>query len=97
VPQNRLSREEFYAQPATMDEERLKKALWNLYWRGAAPVRERIEAEISPLPAARHPGTAAEPPDPGLVLEHVRTFAELARAGAYIAGDRRVSAKEHSR
>lgn len=97
MPQNRLNREEFYARLAALDEEQLKKSLWNLYWRGAAPVRERIEAEISPLPAQRRPGTAAEPPDPGQVLESVRTFTELARAGAYIAGDRRVSPKERSR
>jgi hypothetical protein len=97
MPQNRLNREEFYAQLAALDEERLKKALWNLYWRAAAPVRERVEAEISPLPAARRPGTKAEPPDPEQVLEQVRSFTALARSGAYIAGDRRVSPKERSR
>src|SRR6266568_3809912 len=35
----RMNREDFYARLAALDEERLKKALWNLYWRGAAPVR----------------------------------------------------------
>jgi hypothetical protein len=36
-------------------------------------------------------------PDPGRLLHEVREFAELARAGAYIGGDRRVSPKERSR
>jgi hypothetical protein len=43
---DRMNREQFYAAMADLDEQRLRKALWNLYWRGAAPVRERIEAEI---------------------------------------------------
>lgn len=96
MPQDRLNRDEFYARLAVLNEEQLKKALWTLYWRGAAPVRQRIEAEISPLPAARRPG-APDPPDPARVLERVRSFTELARSGAYIAGDRRVSPKERSR
>src|SRR5258706_14457549 len=37
------------------------------------------------------------PRDPDSVLFEVREFAELARAGAYLAGDRRVSPKERSR
>ena len=97
MPQNRLNREEFYSRLAVLDEERLKKALWNLYWRGASPVRERIEAEISPLPAARHPRPATEQPDPQQVLAKVRAFTLLARSGAYMAGDRRVSRTERSR
>ncbi len=40
--------------------------------------------------------TAAEPPDPDLVLLDARTFAALARSGSYIAGDRRVSPRERS-
>lgn len=96
MPQDRLNRDEFYARLAALNEEQLKKALWTLYWRGAAPVRQRIEAEISPLPAARRPA-APDPPDPARVLERVRSFTELARSGAYIAGDRRVSPKERSR
>jgi hypothetical protein len=95
MPQPRMNREEFFARLAPLDEEQLKKGLWNLYWRGAAPVRERIEAEISPLPAARRPPGKALP-DPAKVLEDVRSFTELARSGAYIAGNRRVSPKERS-
>jgi hypothetical protein len=48
TPTNRMSRELFYGQLATLDEQRLTKALWNLYWRGATGTRERIEAEAGP-------------------------------------------------
>lgn len=97
VPQNRMNREEFYARLAALDEERLKKALWNLYWRGTATLRERIEEETSALPAARHAESASQHLDPEQVLEKVRAFTGLARAGAYMAGDRRVSRTERSR
>ena len=40
---NRMDREEFFGKLAGLDEERLKKALWNLCWRGNATLRERIE------------------------------------------------------
>jgi hypothetical protein len=43
-----MNREEFFAKLATLDQERLKKALWNLYWRGSVTMRERIEAELTP-------------------------------------------------
>ena len=96
MPHNRMNRDEFYAQLGALDEARLKKALWNLYWRSAAPVRERIEAEISPLPTPRRPAAGSEPSDPAKILEEVRNFTELARSGAYMAGSRRVSANERS-
>jgi hypothetical protein len=96
MPQHRMNREEFFARLAPLDEEQLKKGLWNLYWRGAAPVRECVEAEISPLPAAHRTANKAALPDPAKVLDEVRSFTELARSGAYIAGDRRVSPKERS-
>lgn len=62
-------------------------ALWNLYWRGSAAMRERIESELDPGEEQRRERAAAEPANPGLVLYEVREFAELARAGAYIAGE----------
>jgi len=34
VSMKRMNREEFFAKLASCDEERLKKSLWNLYWRG---------------------------------------------------------------
>jgi len=92
-----MNRDEFFAKLAGLDEDRIKKALWNLYWRGSAQVRERIESELDPAQDAVRKHAAAAPPDPGTVLGEVRNFAELARAGAYIAGDRRVSPKERTR
>lgn len=64
---------------------------------GSAQLRERIESELDPAQDAARKRTAAQPPDPGAVLWEVRDFTELARAGAYIAGDRRVSPKERTR
>jgi hypothetical protein len=92
-----MNREEFFAKLAPLDEDRLRKVLWNLYWRGSATVRERIEGELDPVEHARRKQDAAAPPNPGLVLHQVREFAELARSGAYLAGDRRVSPKERTR
>jgi hypothetical protein len=97
MPADRMNREEFFAKLAPLDDDRLRKVLWNLYWRGPAAVRERIEGELDPVERARRKQAAAAPPNPGLVLHEVREFAELARAGAYLAGDRRVSPKERTR
>lgn len=93
----RMNREEFFAKLAPLAEDRLRKVLWTLYWRGSAAVRERIEDELDPAEQGRRKRAAAQPADPDLVLYEVREFAELARAGAYIAGDRRVSPKERTR
>ena len=94
---DRMNRDEFFTKLAGLDEDRIKKAVWNLYWRGSAQLRERIESELDPAQDAARKRAAAEPPDPGTVLWEVRDFAELARAGAYVAGDRRVSPKERTR
>lgn len=92
-----MNREQFFAKLATLDEERLKKALWNLYWRGSAAMRERIEAEVDSDERDRRKRLSKEPVDPQRVLDEVREFAELARSGAYIGGDRRVSPQERTR
>jgi hypothetical protein len=92
-----MNRDEFFAKLAGLDEDQIKKALWNLYWRGPVQLRERIESELDPAQDAARKRAAAEPPDPDAMLWEVRDFAELARAGAYIAGDRRVSPKERTR
>jgi hypothetical protein len=92
-----MNREEFFAKLSSLDGDGLRKVLWSLYWRGSAPLRERIEGELDPAEHVRRRRVAAQPPDPGLVLSEVREFAELARAGSYIAGDRRVSPKERTR
>jgi hypothetical protein len=97
MPANRMNREEFFAKLAPLDEAGMKKALWNLYWRGSAQLRERIEGEIEPAEKARRQRAAAQPPDPALVLMDVTEFVALARSGAYLGGDRRVSPRERSR
>jgi hypothetical protein len=92
-----MNREQFFGKLAALDEQRLKKALWNLYWRGSAAMRERIEIEIDP---DQHDGgkrSSKQPIDPRLLLGEVGDFVALARSGAYMAGDRRVSPRERSR
>jgi len=92
-----MNREQFFRVVSGLDEDRLRKALWNLYWRGTADVRERIEVELSNDGRARPPGPAKEPPDPETVGWEVDDFVSLARSGAYMGGDRRVSPRERSR
>jgi len=97
MPMRRMNREQFFGRLATFDEQRLKKALWNLYWRGSVAMRERIEAELDSNQPGRRQRAAKEPVDPEWVLSEVRDFVALARSGAYMAGDRRVSPRERSR
>ena len=93
---NRMNRDEFYAAMAPHDDARLRKVLWTLYWRGNAQLRERIEDELRPqeLPKVK---SKKEPPNPDAVLNEVTTFVELAQAGAYMGGDRRVHHTERSK
>jgi hypothetical protein len=93
----RMDRKEFFGKLATLDADRLRKLLWNLYWRGSATIRERIEAELDPDAEGRRQRTVSRFPDPDAVLSEVQDFVALARSGAYIAGDRRVSRQERSR
>jgi hypothetical protein len=97
MPTGRMNREQFYSQLAALDEQRLKKALWNLYWRGSAATRERIEAELDPDQHDRGKRPSKEPADPRQLLGEVGDFVALARSGAYMAGDRRVSPRERTR
>jgi len=97
MPANRINRDEFFAKLASLDAEQRGRILWNLYWRGTAAVRERIEGELDPPERERRKKAAAAPPDPELVLMEVRDFVELAESGAYIAGDRRVSRSERTK
>lgn len=93
---NRMNRDEFYSVMAPIDDARLRKVLWTLYWRGNAAVRERIEDELrSPEQPKARP--KREKPDPDTVLDEVTTFVGLAKDGAYMAGDRRVHHTERSR
>lgn len=97
VPANRMNREQFFRVVTPLDEDRLRKALWNVYWRGTADVRQRIEAELADGGSGRPPRAAKPTVDPEAVCSEVATFVSLARAGAYLAGDRRVSPRERTR
>src|SRR5258708_40264739 len=97
MPPKRMNRDEFFGKVDGLSEDQIKKALWNLYWRGSAQRRERIERELDPAEDEARRRSAAMPRDPESVLFEVREFAELARAGAYLSGDRRVSPRERSR
>ena len=92
-----MNREQFFRVVSGLDEDRLQKALWNLYWRGTANVRERIEIELASDGRARPPRPAKAPVDPETVRYEVDDFVALARSGAYLGGDRRVSPRERSR
>ena len=92
----RMNREQFAAATAGLDEAELRKALWTVYWRGTAAVRERIEEILSPDPAGAARRAAAQTPDPDQVLGAVQEFTGLVRSGAYIAGSRAVRPKERS-
>jgi hypothetical protein len=96
MPANRMNRDEFYTAMAPDDDARLRKILWTLYWRGNAQLRERIEDELR---SPEHPKVKPnrELPDPDTVLDEVTTFVQLAKDGAYMAGDRRVHHTERSR
>ncbi|MBB5940322.1 hypothetical protein [Streptomyces zagrosensis] len=60
-------------------------------------MREWIETELAPAPLGPRGGPRDEVPDQVRVCEEVREFVALARAGSYLAGDRRVSPKERTR
>jgi hypothetical protein len=94
---NRMDRGEFFAKLAGFDDAQLRKALWNLYWRGSAPLRERIEAEIDPVVAEARKQQSIEPIDPDDMLDQVQEFVALAHSGAYLGGDRRVTPRERTR
>ncbi len=91
----RMDRDEFFARLDALGEERVQKALWNLYWRGTAEIRRRIEAELQP--GGARPRRTEDPIDPEAMLDEVRRFVELARCGAYLGRDRRVSPRERTR
>jgi hypothetical protein len=93
---NRMNREEFAAATAGLSEAELRKALWTVYWRGTAAVRERIEEILAPDPAGVARRSASQVPEPAEVLRAVQEFTGLVRSGAYIAGSRAVRPKERS-
>lgn len=93
-----MNREQFFDRLAGLERQQLIKVLWALYWRGSAALRQRIEAELNTVEHGIRPPTAATSPvDPRKVRTEVEQFVALARAGAYLAGDRRVSPRERTR
>lgn len=97
VATRRMNREQFFGKLAVMDEAALQKAMWTLYWRGTAAMRERIEAEVDPAEQELRERRSKELVDPELLLAEVSEFVELVRSGAYMGGDRRVSPRERTR
>ena len=91
-----MNRDRFYAAMAPHDDARLRKILWTVYWRGNAQLRERIEDELRPQDQPKVK-PKKELPDPIEVLAEVTIFVELAKDGAYMAGDRRVHHTERSK
>jgi hypothetical protein len=91
-----MNRDGFYAAMAPADDARLRKILWTVYWRGNASLRERIEDELRPQDQPKVK-PKRELPDPVGVLAEVTTFVELAKDGAYMAGDRRVHHSERAK
>jgi hypothetical protein len=92
---NRMNREEFSAKVSPLDAEQLRKVLWTLYWRGTAQARERIEDALTP--EAKPKPMAKDVPEPDEVLADMTEFVSLARDGAYMYGDRRVTRTQRSK
>ncbi len=93
--EKRLSKEEFGQLLAGRDGEELKKVLWELYCRGSAELRRKIE--IVAVPREKRPAKAGPPPVDGADhLASVRELVRLARAGAYMGGSRDVSRGERA-
>lgn len=90
----KFDRTQFFRTTSGFDRDDLEKMLWTLYWRGDARTRERVEELIDPSQVTV---TAPTPPSAEVVRRNVKEFAALARAGAYLARDRRVSPKERTR
>jgi len=91
-----MNREQFTAATAGLGEAELRKALWTVYWRGTAAVRERIEEILTPGHTQVTRRAAPAAPDPDQVLTAVQEFSRLVRSGAYLAGNRAVRPKERS-
>jgi len=91
-----MDRAAFFNRLASLDEGQLQKALWNLYWRGTAEARRRIESELDPA-GPRPRQVEVEVVDPEQTLNEVIDFVDLARSGAYLSRDRRVAPRDRTR
>ena len=90
---DRWDRPQFFARLAPLGHDQLANTLWTVYWKGTKETRQRIEAELDPEIARRMKAAL----DPEGTLEEVTEFVTLARAGAYMGGDRRVKPSERTR
>lgn len=97
MPAYRMNRDEFFRKVAPLDAEDLRKALWTLYWRGTADVRSRVEAALAGDGTGATARPARQPVCVSVLKGEVDEFVMLARRGAYMAGDRRVSPRERTR
>lgn len=91
-----MNREQFTAATAGLGEPELRRALWTVYWRGTAAVRERIEEIITSDAGGTTRRAVPAAPDPDEVLAAVQEFTGLVRSGAYLVGNRAVRPKERS-
>jgi hypothetical protein len=92
----RFDRTAFHAIVGALDADTLRKILWNLYWRGPAALRERIEDALDPAEATRKQRTRNDVDGEDL-SDDVQRFVTLARSGAYIGGTRDVSRQERTK
>ncbi len=92
----RFDRTAFYAKVAPLDAGTLRKMMWNLYWRGPAALRERIEDALDPAEAKSKPRVRNDV-DGEELRDDVLRFVTLARSGAYIGGTREVSRQERTK
>lgn len=94
MPVKRMDRDQFFVRLAPLDDEHLRKILWNLYWRGSVPIRERIETELDPRERQRR-RSMEDAVDPEWVLRDVTDFVTLRGPGltwGAIVGSDRASA-----
>ncbi len=93
-----MHREQFHSRLAELDRTQVNTVLATVYWRGPAAIRQRIEAALEAAETGTRP-TPSTPPkvDPAQIRAEVEEFVALARSGAYMGRDRRVSPSERTR
>jgi hypothetical protein len=83
-----MDREQFFAKLGALDEDRVKKVLWNLYWRGSAPMRERVHPACPGPRRSARIGGVDQPPDAVWVNDRVRPRrSPIAGDGLFATGD----------
>jgi hypothetical protein len=58
---DRMDREQFFARLGALDEERLKKALWNLHWRGTATSANASRPSLTPMARVHDERSPSQP------------------------------------